>query len=364
MACCIGRANTASPYAGLIIDALVACFPTTKVKATRTIDAVVEALISTKQLRHGPVPVSESYERIRAIVAHWVGQNQPIPLLCPLGSKKPNNESSVDVAELSGFKTLLALRATVQGVYAPGITIVLRIEDINPFYLFRDEGIDAVTASKRYIKDLELLANVLGLPSFCRIRKDSDFVTPDDFVKRAEAATMLLLEYIDDTDNGNFDTFEELDSWKRLTQIGWRGRIPTEQRDHYRRRYERLYGCDRVRQNQKLAEYLASSLVRYQVNGTAQDESWGNEFLYMNFCPPIPGAPKAMSGNRLYYRTVPYSHCGNHMPAWRGKGIVRISEGKASLAVVSWQNTTEFNSFEATLSGGGSEVVIRADYSA
>lgn len=351
------------PYGELLGGAMLASFPASiKASNVQVVDCVSTEIIGSGKQRFGPMPNIESQAAIRAVVRKSVENGSPIPILCPWGSKKCGNDRSIDVAELSGLKTLLSLQERVSKYYAPGLDVRLRLEDVGGFYLFRDEGNEARTAGVKYVADFEALVRILGL-RFIETVKESQMMTEEEYTALCDHIFLKMLVYIQETDQFGFDNFNQLQSWKDLVAEGWTGEIPSEQRNFYRCRYAKIYGSDVDTQSRKLAEYMAGSLARYRLNATGIRENWGKNFIQLNFAPPAPGSPRGIVERRVYYRTIHMNYTRDHLPPWRARGYYRIcNDGVPTPALMSWFDSRPVEECRLTLSNNGESVEIDANY--
>lgn len=127
--------QTESPFNELIARFVEQKFPTQKATGGDALELVFAEWLGTKQTRNGPKPAPEAQVAQRAVIRHWIENKRPIPVMVPWGSEKPDG-SGVDVAEIAALKQLECLQMRVQAHYAPGLDIVLRIEDLSAPYQF------------------------------------------------------------------------------------------------------------------------------------------------------------------------------------------------------------------------------------
>jgi hypothetical protein len=236
--------------------------------------------------------------------------------------KKTDNVTSVDVGEIMGLKMLYCLNQRVSQFYPEGIEINIRVEDRSGYYIFEDEGAKAIESSKRYINDFIKLIKILGLNNFITPVKESDLATNEQFHELSDFITQKILAYLIISDESGISS--AMETFKALSDIGWKGIIPLEQRQYYYNRYIKLYGCSPIEAREKLAKYLASCLSRHKLNMRGDNPEWKNDFIDLTFCPPIPGVPESLVSKRLYYRTIHDKYTRDHIPPWRGKGYLRI----------------------------------------
>lgn len=352
--------DTGNPYQSSIASFLAREFHASTGTTDSILEAVTNEFVGSGQIRFGPVPSPESIVAIRSVISKCVEANLPIPILCPWGSRKPNN-TGVDIAELSALKTLSCLGKRIQAHYPPGICIRMRIEDIGGYYLFADEGPIVRHATKTYMEGLLRLIHVLDV-KFVKPVPESTLMDEDVYNEVADKAQQILLQYISETDVRGLDSHQDLASWQQLEQMGWKGSIPLEQRAYYRERYERLYpGRERSEYTKMLAIYLAGSHARYHLRGTGIDESWGKDsHLQISFCPPVPGMPASMSNRTIHYRTLPEKMARTHLAPWRARGYLRISGDQIAVKISSWNEHLDLQPSTITLHRGDVSVEILA----
>lgn len=312
------------------------CFLEARTCSAKTVEeAIALEIACIGQCRSGPAPCDSSLSTIKGTISRCVQQNQPIPILCPWGSRKPHH-TGVDVADLGGLRMIECLNVRVKAHYKPGIQVRMRIENIGGHYLFADTGEAGRQASKIYVSGLIKLIDALTLDCLTAV-PESTLMTEEDHSTLAREIESVILEYIRQTDDDGVEHKGSLSSWQKLVELGWRGEIPVAQRDYYRHLYEKLYpGHPPEYYTEKLAGYLASSLARYILKASGVATEWGCDFITLNFCPAVPGAPLAMSSRAVHYRTVPEKVAKTHIPPWRAQGYIKIEGGSPCLKIASW----------------------------
>lgn len=319
---------------------------------------VVAAILGTGKTRYGPLPSPESQTAMRALVSQCMSEGRPIPILVPSGPKKPGIDRSIDVAELAMLKTLNCLQARVQCYHGPGIEVAIRLEDVTGWFL--EDGVEGARRSMElYMSGLESLVAVLGL-GFVRPVRESVLMLEEEFRSESSRIAAIVLDYVEDTDAVGFDDCESLPSWEALAAEGWQGCIPIEQREFYHAAYEKLFPwMDRRARNVLMSRYLASTLVRYRLRGTGGDH-WGS-FIQLNFAPPVPGIPRGLVSRRVYYRTLPTDVSKRHIPFWRARGCLDLSDDPR-MVLRSWlEDVGEVVPSRFEFSSGGRMASVAAD---
>lgn len=324
------------------------------------VDLVTDALVSNGQVRFGPAPTPEGLNVIRAVVQCAIDRGAPIPILTPWGSKKPENDASIDIAEMGALKQLACLQARVQQHYEPGVQIRLRIEDASGYHLYADEE-GSAPAIDRYTKDFCDLVRVMGLHFIEPVPENSLF-SADEFATRTNEVAVVMDEYLKATE-GAADHAGQSEVRDRLRAMtGIRGDIAPDQREYYYRLYRGLYqGIDQGGLQAKLAQYLSGALVRNKIGGRGEDPSWKGKYVQVTFAPPVPGSPPEMVRHFLYYRALPSRSA--HTPPWRAKGYFEMRGRQATPKVASWRACPAgLGSCVVELNNGNSNVAVTADY--
>jgi hypothetical protein len=357
-----------NPYGSLIVQMLEQEFPLAISSDENMLEAVFSALIGTGQTRLGPAPSPEKAVAIREILRKYIYENLPIPILIPWGSKKPTNDSTVDLAEVGGIKTLICLANRIKQYYKPGVDIVARIEDLSGYYLFTNpnnviDTLEAKRFSDIYSVDLKNLYTILGKDHNISGVLESELgVSIEEYNERAESVRPLIAKYLNNSSTVDERSWEQLLSYKMLASQGWRGTIPSIQREYYFDRYRKNYPNLRKEDYiDMMSRYFASSKARYSCKMLGNKPSWKFGYVQLNFVPPVPGMPNDLADGRVFYRTVPTSIAKTHIPAWRAKGYVAVN-GNAKLKIASWWDKNDYIESNVTISNGSVTVTIRADY--
>ena len=327
-------------------------------------EAIVDRMLGSRKQRQS-IPVPEgSKGSMRSLVERHVKEESPIPVLVPMGPKKPIMDEGVDLAEVAMLKTLNSQAETVRQVYSPGVEYFFRFEDVTGLYLEGGEpGIERTMES--YGRGLDSLIRVLGHNDFMSVVRESALVRPEDFCDESRGYAPLLSAYIADSDRAGIDNASELDSFKALQEVGWQGAVPAEQRQFYRDRYSKLYPeRDSSQIDGMMTTYLASTLARYKLGVNAPPEIADGHFQ-LNFAPPVPGTPTGLTSTRMYYRVLPTDVTRMHIAFWRAKGVMKehnSSEIKPTL--VPWGSSDEQASHTGNITIFDSQdlVNVQADY--
>jgi len=322
---------------------------------------LVREIIGTGQCRSTASPSEEAQGKMRELTQKCIEDGIPIPILVPMGPKKPVPDAGVDVAEVCALKTLAALRRRILTRYDKGVHFYFREEDVTGWYLEGDVP-NIREHIEKYISGFEGLVKALGYDSFMTPFRESELTDLQAYVDRSSKMEPLLKSYIEETDQAGLDNFEQLQSYKDLVTNGWQGSVPLEQREFYRNRYSFLYP-DRTPQeiDAMMVRYLATTLARYQLHAAFPPEI-ANGHFQLNFAPPVPGSPKSLSTTRVYWRPLPISIHKSATPFWRARGYLKEQpDGSLCPNLASWQGSLPLTSRIVRLGSGDEAVDIQAD---
>jgi hypothetical protein len=350
------------PYSKIIEGFVVSQFPGAKLSGTEPLlDILTKVFVSSNNIRFGPAPNPESLVAIRAAIRANLEKELPIPILVPWGGRKAQLGYPIDIAELSALKQLHRLNQCVKEHYAPGIDINIRIEDTGALYLYQKDGGAGEMSTEVYSADFQKLVRILNLDFIHPIR-ESDLMSKINYFALSNKIMEPMLNYLMESQIAGFSR-DNSASWVTLKELGWQGEIVAEQRAYYISRYKAAdASLTDMEALQMLAQYFAGSLARYKLNGTARNQSWGNDFIQISFVPPVPGAPTSLVSKNLYYRTVPEKMSRSHMPAWRCKGYVLITDESACPKLTNFHDQIQLNEHWTTLSRAGESVDVLTSY--
>lgn len=321
------------------------------------LEALTNAILASSQVRYGPKPLPEGLVRIRSVIRKSIENNLPIPILMPWGTKKPDNNRTIDVAEVSGLQQIIALNERITQFYEPGMVMNVRVEDTSGFWLFERDGQEAITASRRYIADFDKLVNIMEAP--VSLMYESAMMDSEEFNILAETYRRLFYDYLWDSDSLGFSP--DLRSFKALQDVGWLGEIPTEQREFYYSRYRRVHD-DRVYITDQTARYFAAVLARKKLNGYGQP-ILQDDYIQVSFAPPVPGTPRVLADRIVNYRTVLMKHARTHIPPWRARGYLRVSSDKVTPKIQNYLDSLDdVHSAEVTFARDGMELTIPIEH--
>lgn len=345
---------SSDPYSGLITQFIHSEFPRKDITSKNTlIDLLVEEILASGAVRYGPRPPAEVQVNLKHMVERWVKEGRPIPFLVPWGSIKPHF-GGVDIAELSGLKTLQCLNDRISRHYGPGTEMNLRIEDISGFYMFAWMGEHTRPAIQEYSTGLEQLIKALDL-RFINPMPESRLVTEEKFGAEADSISGPMLSHL----KGEHGAFA------KIKELGWTGSISPEMITFYKERYATHYpDIPDGQRLELLASYLSQALARVRLGVRGGSPLWGKLHGEVAFVPSAPGTLQHF-GHRVVYRTIPESMTRNHMPAWRAKGYLRIRNNNSvrpALASQKEANALELNECHIVISNGDVTIRVQSDY--
>jgi hypothetical protein len=350
-------------FADLISLHLHKQVPCTTCTGNDLVEILTEILYGGKNVRYGSLPPVEAQVVVRDVIRHWTSLNEPIPCLIPWGSIKADFSPNVDIAEVSAISILMALNTNVKQYYAPGLKMVMRIEDTSGFQLFAMEKnynsivVNSIDYSNSLVNLLYILSHGEIIPFL-----ESEMTNALDFEDKEKVNTELILNYLKESTGVPEDM--NLESFQILKQMGWKGYISTEQREFYLGQYRKHYhDYNEDKLLRRLAMYFGGSFTRHQLEMTGKGKTWGNKFLQIAFNPPIKGLPEGYNYNYLYYRTIPANQARTHMPGWRCKGYLKIEGRTVNSKICSFHDVPEdLIQNSVVLSDGDTSVTVKTDF--
>lgn len=355
------RDNRSARLHEFVSRELTCISPVPEVKGESLAMTLVREIVGTGQCRSTSCPSAENQAEMMKLTQRCIDQSIPIPVLVPMGPKKPVIGKGIDIAEVCALKTLAALRRRILTRYPHGVNFFFREEDVTGWHL-EGEIPQIHECIDNYLSGFELLIKALGYGLFMTPFRESKLTELGTYVQRASSIEPLLHEYIEETDREGLSDFERLLSYQRLSAIGWQGPIPLDQRDFYRQRYGLLYPDRGPREvDAMMVRYLATTLTRYQVHAAFPPEI-ASGYFQLNFAPPVPGSPKSLSMTRVYWRPLPTSVHKCATPFWRAKGYLREESDRSFCPNLgSWREALPLTPNTIILKNGAEEVAVQAD---
>lgn len=341
------------PYAGEIKDGDL-------------LDILTRLLVSTKENRYGPSPNPETLVTIRKTLSKAIELGHPIPVLTGWGGRKAKFSNSVDIAEVSAINQLNILNENIKKYFSPGLMVNIRVEDTNANWVYRSDPAANNPAVERYSSDFQKLVTILQDGNFINPIRESNLMDEKEYFTRSEHLADLftiVLTYQKAFPNAKA---EDIPAFQALKDEGWQGLIPAEQKEYYISRYRSLYPeLNESDYLKMIADYFAGAKVRYDMNGRAAPVTPVGSHIQITFVPTVPGAPIALFGNAVYWRTVPASQGRTHIPPWRAKGYLKVGAGnEVTSKVVSFNDpiVSELIPSKTIIRNGSCELEIETDY--
>lgn len=361
------------PYVDSVISFLRTVSKASVVSKFEALDMIEEAIYASGDIRYGSMPPTESLYTVRSLIKAYMEEGRPIPILVPWGSTKTKFGAHIDVAELMAVRQVIDLRNRIKDLYEPGLEIVWRIEDTSGLDLFKMEGssTDIMSSTHLYSGNLRKMIEIMDNAEAIWPVMESEMRNANMFSATVNGLTPLFESYLYDSDfmlnqGKGEDELMILESLKALKVQGWNGIIPEAQRAHYYRSYSKLYGGDGDMMRKRLAMYFAGSLTRHKLNMTGKQDKWDHGFIQLSFVPPITGLPEGYNRNYVYYRTMRETFCRSHMPAWRAKGYLQVTDNGGKTIVTpkmaTWHEEKDYIHSEIVLKNSTSSVTVDADY--
>jgi hypothetical protein len=328
------------PYGSLICKYFAQTFPKVIVpNSKQLLDILTTILVGSKNVRYGPTPDVENLVEIRKVISRCIQNNEKIPVLVAWGGVKTQRDAAIDIAEVSAISQLIRLDDAIKQYYPKGLKIRIRIEDTGAEWIYREENIS--NSIRSYSESFSKLVRVLSGQDYDILAiKESSLMDLNTYFATSDTYANILERVITAQIISPEVDIHELEAFKYLKNMGWKGDIPEEQRDYYLERYASLYpDMPKHAHIRMLADYLGGAKARYELNGRANPSE--EQFLNISFIPPIPGAPNSMFSTNLYYRTVPMTDGRTHIAPWRAKGYLEIANSNDIKAkITSWGNTS------------------------
>ena len=350
------------PYSGLVTQFVASNFPRPSVHFSPELtELLTNEILGSKMTRFGPKPPVESQVAIRDVIRKYTKEGLPIPFMVPWGSEKPNG-TGVDIAELSGLKTISCLSGAISRHYLAGAVFNIRVEDVSAPHLFYDRADQARAEAKLYSDAFEAMPRVLDMP-FIKIVRESSIVDEATFNAEADKLITAFSEVITDVLQWTLMSKRGELSMQWLATQGWTGELQKVTIEHYLATYARMYPGENVENHiHRLARYFAASLTRKRLKLRGDDPAWDGSFIDLSFAGPVPGT-EAVFGRRVNYRTIPSTITQNHLPPWRAKGYLKIGgDNEVNPALASFREEQEYNPNQVTLENNGESVTLQADY--
>lgn len=303
-------------YNDVIEKFLFQTFPAMTVKDNVRFEALSAEVFGSKQRRYGPMPSPE----VQVSVREYIRSAEHYDFLVPWGSSKQGDGDKLDILELMALRQLLCLKEGLAR-FGKTCTFWFRVEDLTDRFLFGDKRVQQIGEYRLAMS--QLIPAVLGDSG--KHQEESWFSDWETFAQLANRHLPVFYNYL------RGDSCIE-----SVERIGWKGTLPQEQLDYYYSAFKAFYPNSDPKH--EAAKYFSATLARVKLKMTAAPE--GN-YLSISFAKPVPGSP--MTGNRLYYRTIPERHTNLHKAPWMGKGYFEIDDGNS--CIPRYMDNEEYKNF-------------------
>ena len=331
-------------YCGLIEKFITTNKPDFSTKFEDKVEAILNLFITSRNIRLGPAPDITQKFHMMEVIRKTMEDGKPLKVITGCGPKKTKSGESIDLAEYSMLNVLADLHSEISQFYAPGILVIIRLED-NTGHILEPDHIDDMV---RYIDDFKKLVNVLGYNNFIKPIAESELCPVKDFKFETNRLIPHFEKYIYNSLSFHEDSWDTLPEYHKLEELGWSGIINKEQRESYIIKYEKLYPELGLKEYINLMiKYFAYSLARKRLKVTGKDLitlDGKNGNMEIFFMPPVPGYTYK---TRLYYRGIEMKQTKKALPFWRAKAFLKISEdNQIKISNVTWSDSEkmEFNS--------------------
>ena len=330
-----------------------------------------DAMLAAARPGASPDVLAANRAVLEARIANCIGRGVPIAAQMLWSPKKHwvvGSDSDVDIAELTALNTLLSVHNSVRLIHSPGLMFTFYVEDVEFEFM---EGLEPELkdARTRYLNGLRGIVHALGLEDVFAFLKMSDKSLDEqerrDWVAQMEENFDALERYWYESEKHGLAGYDTYHSYQALRQLGWRGSIPEEMRNHYLRRLGAIKERSRAEKVGMILRNFAGMLLHHQKNLLTR----GSEAppIKFSFIPPAPGAPAELLGGRIDMRFVSRKICSRVGTAgpWSTKGYFRQRDGQVTPTFASWHQRIEpqsrFVIGHLTLVRGDREAAVRAD---
>ena len=335
-----------------------------------TADALARAIFSFSRVAAAGAPDATALAGIRTCILEFVQRGIPVEAQMLWSPKKHwmlGSESSVDVAELVAFQTLISIDSAVRSIYRPGMSFVIDLEDIE-FQFMEGKSEQMANAQETYICGMKRLLEALGLDGLFTLRRVSERARDAQESRRWRqqmAANYRALEaYWYESETHPVSSWETLRSFQEIRRLGWKGTIPPQMRKYYLDRLD--IDASDARKVDMVLRNLAGILLHYQVGllrGSGEVEP-----VKFSFVRSADGAPAELLHGRVDIRFVPRRLCSRVSAAapWATKGFVY---GRGTDVRVTFRGWRELARAEHRFAEGWFDIIgpdgaarVRADF--
>jgi len=289
---------------------------------------VARILFKNSRAAAAGLPDPKMLDVFRSRLLEFVQTGMPIEAQMLWSPKKHwvfGTESSVDLAELIAFQTLVSIDSAVRSVYRPGMSFVIDFEDLE-FQFMEGETEDVINTQEVYISGVKCLVEALGLRDLFIVRRISDHAQNAEELfrwRRQMSENYRALEaYWWESEAVPVESWETLASVEKLRELGWKGLIPPEMRQYYLGLVGGAADPSNVEKVDMVLRNLATILLHYQADllrGSGKINP-----IKFSFVRSAAGAPATLQEGRVDIRFASRKLCSRVSAAapWSTKGFV------------------------------------------
>lgn len=303
-------------------------------------EAIVAMLIGSGQTRVGKRMSAEAEVSLLSMVRMMMMSGEPIPVAtnwAPRVHYADLDGQTARMAEYYALFVLASLDQAVRTVYPPGMRFVVFFEDTTGMVI--EGGVlggkavpDFDLYVKRYLSAMRTLVSLFGERIVLAVESE---LLPrgwwDQCLMNSNAFEQYLTESgeagvvpVDEHDNDV--RYTQLESFRVIRKLGWKGGIPQVMREYYQGRISMfLPEATGVEVMQTMARMFASILLHIQDETFARPEHFPHcPPLRHSFVEPVAGTPAAVSGGKFYTKSL----LGRTLsaPAWAAHGVILEEE--------------------------------------
>jgi hypothetical protein len=297
----------------------------------KTANGILKFLIgSNRTIRKGPIPPLVVQQIIKKNLIRKIAQKKPILVSLAWGCTKTTAcyyYKGVDIAELLAIEHLIKIYKVIKSIYVPGLKYSISLHDSWWKYIY-DNNIEEVN---NYCHGIETILETLA-QNFIKSSRLSEVIRASKkrqlIASTKKEYTKIFENYWYESESEPEKKWPQLDTFKKLTHIGWKGTLPQIMRDYYLKKADRLMPeCSYSEKISALCRYFAFGLTMDRFDLAKRKLS----DIDFSFISPPPGAPRTCINNRLFIRSMPPGTTKKQNPPWTGIGIIKYPQLKPSI---------------------------------
>jgi hypothetical protein len=337
----------------------------------RVADRLAHIIFNSSRAAAAGAPNAKAVDGIRTRLLEFVQRRIPLEaqmLWSPRKHWQLATESAVDLAELTAFQTLRSIDAAVRGVYRPGMSFLIDLEDIE-FQFMEGQNEEAINAQEIYMSGMKRLLEALGLDELFTLRRMSERAKDSEELNRWRHQIVenyqALETYWHESQECPVPSWETLGSFNEIRRLGWKGTIPPEMRRYYLDRIGRLTEASDAEKVDMVLRNLAGILFHYQFGLLCGSGSVSP--VKFSFVHSADAAPAELQHGRVNIRFAPRKLCSRVSAAgpWATKGFVCGRGNNVRVSFRGWHELAggrhQFTEGWFTVAGPNGIARVRAD---